>query len=128
MPPIARKTDPALWRASKEEACKRAGLCLHSARKMQWAVRHYKAQGGGYAGPRSPDNRLVRWSRQRWRTATGEPSRGRRRYLPDAAWRSLSPRDVRRTNAAKAAGHRAGKQYVRQPRDIARRTRRHRQG
>ena len=107
---IARKRDPALWRASKRRACTRAGLCAHSARKMQWATRDYKARGGRYAGRRSKDNSLARWTRQKWRTRTGRPSEGKRRYLPSAAWRALTPRQAPRTDRAKRRGTAAGRQ------------------
>ena len=118
---IANKTKPALWEMAKRAACTEGGLCDHSARKMQWATRWYKAHGGTYATPRRPaQNSLARWTRQRWRTRSGAPSRGRRRYLPDAAWRRLTPDQVRRTERAKEAGHRQGKQWVRQPSDVAR--------
>ena len=123
---MSRRTDPDLWETSKRKACTDAKLCVHSARKMQWAVHHYKRHGGGYVGRKSPRNSLVRWSKQRWRTSSGTPSEGRRRYLPDAAWKSLSPAEVRRTNAAKRRGNAKGKQWVRQPRDVARKTRRYR--
>ena len=128
MPAVAKKLDPALWQQSKRRACTHAKLCLHSARKMQWAVRDYKRRGGRYASrSRSRSNRLARWSRQKWRTHDGTPSRGKKRYLPDAAWRTLSPDQIRRTNRAKARGHSKGKQWVRQPTDVARATRRARQ-
>lgn len=122
----ARRTDPALWERSKKAACTEGKLCPHSARKMQWAVRYYKSHGGRYVGRKSPHNRLVRWTRQRWRTSSGKRSGGRRRYLPDAAWKHLSPEEVRRTNASKRRGHDRGRQWVRQPRDVARKTRRFR--
>ena len=117
---VARKTHPALWESSKRRACTQAKLCDHSARKMQWAVRDYKARGGRYVGSKSPRNKLTRWSKQRWRTHSGKASRGRLRYLPDAAWRKLSRDQIRRTNASKRRGHARGKQYVRQPKDVVR--------
>lgn len=123
---IARKSNPALWERAKKAACSKGGLCKHSARKMQWATRYYKSHGGRYVGKRRADNSLTRWGRQRWRTSSGKKSGGRRRYLPDRAWRNLTPSEKRRTNAAKARGYSRGKQYVRQPRDIARKTRRYR--
>ena len=97
---VARKTSPALWESAKRRACSQAGLCDHSARKMQWAVRDYKKRGGKYAGPKASQNKLARWTRQKWRTHSGKASRGTLRYLPDAAWRKLSPDQIRRTNAA----------------------------
>jgi hypothetical protein len=89
---------------------------------MQWAVRDYKARGGTYlaASPRVSATRLAEWTRQRWRTHSGKPSEGKRRYLPEAAWRRLTPAQIRRTNAAKRRGHARGEQWVRQPRDVAR--------
>lgn len=118
---IAVKRSPKLWERCKRDACSEAGMCTHSARKMQWATRCYKKRGGTYASPRkSSGNRLARWTRQRWRTYDGTPSRGRTRYLPAAAWDRLSPDQVRRTNRSKARGYRQGRQWVRQPSDVAR--------
>ena len=122
------KRNPALWERCKKYACSKGGLCKHSARKMQWATRCYKSRGGTYVGKKSSNNSLYRWGQQRWRTSTGKKSNGKRRYLPDKAWRKLSKSEVRRTNAAKLRGYRQGKQYVRQPADIARKTRQYRTG
>jgi hypothetical protein len=93
---------------------------------MQWAVRCYKAKGGGYVGPKSKDNGMVRWTAQKWRTVDGSRSGGKKRYLPDAAWRALSKSQIRRTNEAKRVGYEQGKQFVRQPKDVARVARRFR--
>lgn len=122
---VATKGDPRLWTEAKTRACSDAGLCLHSARKMQWATRYYKAHGGTYVGRRAP-NKLARWSRQKWRTSDGRPSKGVRRYLPSEAWDRLTPDQVRRTNASKRRGFVEGKQYVRQPADVVRTLRRSR--
>lgn len=125
---MARKLDPELWQRSKQRACSRAKLCKHSARKMQWAVRDYKARGGRYASSPSPSsNSLARWTRQRWRTHSGKPSDGVRRYLPAEAWKHLSPSQIRRTNATKRSGFAKGQQWVPQPRDVAAVARRFRQ-
>ena len=123
---IAQKTNPSLWREAKRRACSKGNLCKHSARKMQWATRYYKAHGGGHAGPQSSRNSLRRWGKQRWRTPSGKPSRGKRRYLPEKAWQNLSKRDIRRTNASKRRGFARGKQWVAQPKDVAVKTRRYR--
>ena len=69
---------------------------------------------------------LKKWTKQKWRTSSGKPSKGKRRYLPDAAWKALTPAEKRATNRAKARGNRKGKQHVRQPKKIARKTRRYR--
>jgi len=69
---------------------------------------------------------LVNWTNQKWRTSDGKPSKGRKRYLPDAAWRALTSGEKAATNRAKAKGNRAGKQFVRQPKKIARKVRAYR--
>jgi len=65
---------------------------------------------------------LKNWSNQKWRTSDGKPSKGKKRYLPDAAWSALSPSEKSSTNRAKARGNAQGKQFVKQPKSIARKT------
>ena len=65
---------------------------------------------------------LKNWSNQKWRTSSGKPSKGKRRYLPDQAWKSLSPSEKAATNRAKARGNKQGKQFVKQPKKIAKKT------
>jgi hypothetical protein len=70
---------------------------------------------------------LKEWTEQRWRTASGKPSlKTGERYLPEAAWKSLSPAEKAATNAAKRKGMKAGKQFVKQPKKIAQKTARFR--
>jgi hypothetical protein len=69
---------------------------------------------------------LKKWTAQKWRTSDGSPSKGRKRYLPDAAWKSLSSSEKAATNRAKAKGNRSGKQFVAQPKKIAKKTARYR--
>ncbi len=69
---------------------------------------------------------LKNWSNQKWRTSDGKPSKGKKRYLPDAAWKALSPAEKAATNRAKAKGNAAGKQFVKQPKNIAKKTRSYR--
>lgn len=69
---------------------------------------------------------LKRWGDQKWRTSDGKPSKGKKRYLPDAAWNALSPAEKAATNRAKAKGNKAGKQFVKQPKKIAKKTRNYR--
>ena len=70
---------------------------------------------------------LNEWTRQKWRTNSGKPSlQTGERYLPDAAWKSLSPAEKAATNAAKRKGMRSGKQFVAQPKSIAKKTARFR--
>lgn len=65
---------------------------------------------------------LKDWSSQKWRTSDGTASKGKKRYLPDAAWKALSPAEKAATNRAKAKGNAAGKQFVKQPKNIAKKT------
>jgi hypothetical protein len=71
---------------------------------------------------KDPQQSLKDWGAQKWRTSSGKPSKGKLRYLPDAAWKSLSPAEKAATNKAKAAGNKAGKQFVKQPKRIAKKT------
>lgn len=65
---------------------------------------------------------LAKWTAQEWTTSDGKPSKGQKRYLPKAAWASLSPQQKAATNYAKAKGNAAGKQFVPQPKKIAQKT------
>lgn len=65
---------------------------------------------------------LKNWTAQNWRTSDGKPSKGKKRYLPDAAWSSLTPAEKAATNRAKAKGDAQGKQFVKQPKKIAKKT------
>lgn len=69
---------------------------------------------------------LKMWTKQKWRTSDGTPSRGKKRYLPDAAWKALTKGEKAATNRAKAKGNKAGKQFVKQPKKIATKTARYR--
>jgi hypothetical protein len=69
---------------------------------------------------------LKEWTQQKWRTSDGKPSKGKKRYLPDAAWQALSAGEKAATNRAKAKGNKKGKQYVAQPKKIAKKTARYR--
>lgn len=65
---------------------------------------------------------LKKWTAQKWKTSDGKPSKGKKRYLPSAAWSALSPAEKAATNKAKAKGNSKGKQFVRQPKKIAKKT------
>jgi hypothetical protein len=69
---------------------------------------------------------LVEWTKQKWRTSDGKPSEGKKRYLPDKAWSALSASEKAATNAAKASGNKSGKQFVRQPKSIAKKVAKYR--
>jgi|TARA_R100000479_G_C6331486_1_gene181641 hypothetical protein len=75
---------------------------------------------------RKPQTMLRKWGQQKWRTSDGSPSKGKKRYLPDSAWRALSKSQIASTNKAKAQGNAKGKQFVKQPKKIAELTRKYR--
>ena len=77
-------------------------------------------------GAKSADNSLAKWTDQKWRTSDNSPSEGKKRYLPDKAWGALSAGEKAATNAAKAKGNAAGKQFVKQPDKIAKKTAKYR--
>ena len=126
----ARRDDPALWERVKAEVTagdKGGRPGQWSARKAQMAVRLYKERGGGYVGPRDPDNSLTRWTEQDWRTRSGEPSLVTgERYLPADALDALTDEEYAATTRAKRAGMLRGEQFVSQPPRIARKTAKHR--
>lgn len=69
---------------------------------------------------KSPQKSLKAWTKQRWKTRSGKPSSETgERYLPEAAIKSLSPQEYAATTRAKRAGKAAGKQFVSQPKAIA---------
>lgn len=69
---------------------------------------------------------LKKWTAQKWKTSDGTPSKGKKRYLPEKAWSALSPAEKAATNKAKALGNAKGKQFVRQPKPIAKKTAKYR--
>lgn len=125
----ASKTNPGLWKRvvdSVKAGSKGGDRGEWSARKAQLAVAKYKQAGGGYRGAKQASNSLAKWTKQKWRTSDGTPSDGKKRYLPDAAWKSLSASEKAATNAAKANGNASGKQFVRQPNEIAKKVAKYR--
>tara|TARA_R100001015_G_C4612978_1_gene168578 strand:- start:917 stop:1159 length:243 start_codon:yes stop_codon:yes gene_type:complete len=70
---------------------------------------------------------LKKWTAQKWRTKSGKPSaKTGERYLPSSAIKSLSASEYARTSAKKRKDTKAGKQHSKQPKSIAKKTRRHR--
>jgi len=118
----ATKTKPQLWKrivANVKAGSKGGNANEWSARKAQLAVALYKKSGGGYQGKKSSSNSLSKWTKQNWTTSSGKPSGGKLRYLPEKAWKALSPSQRSATNRAKAQGNSQGKQFVPQPKKIA---------
>ena len=78
---------------------------------------------------KKPQKSLKAWTGQKWRTKSGKPSKKTgERYLPTAAIKALSPSEYAATTAAKRKGTRAGKQFVKQPKSISKKTARFRRG
>ena len=70
---------------------------------------------------------LRAWGKQKWRTKSGKKSSVTgERYLPEKAIKSLSAKEYAATTAAKRKGTKKGKQFVKQPKTIAKKTRRFR--
>lgn len=78
---------------------------------------------------KSPQKSLKEWTKQKWRTKSGQPSaKTGERYLPEKAIKSLTSAEYSATTRAKRAGTAAGKQFVKQPKSIAKKTARFRRG
>jgi hypothetical protein len=72
---------------------------------------------------KNPQQSLKDWGKQNWRTKSGKPSsQTGERYLPEAAIKSLSAKEYAATTKAKREGTKAGKQFVKQPKAIAKKT------
>jgi hypothetical protein len=72
---------------------------------------------------KAPQQSLKDWTAQKWRTKSGKPSsKTGERYLPEAAINALSPAEYAATTKAKRAGKKAGKQFVKQPPKVAKKT------
>lgn len=127
------RSNPKLWEKAKEEAKSRMGG-KHSARAMQLAGKIYREKGGTYSGSKTkPQKSLSKWTKEDWGTKSGKNSTlGKNptgeRYLPRKAREALSDKEYQATTRAKRAGTRAGKQFVKQPAGIAKKTRKYRSG
>jgi hypothetical protein len=63
---------------------------------------------------------LKSWGKQKWRTKSGKPSsKTGERYLPEAAIKALTPAEYAATSKAKRVGKAKGKQFVAQPKAVA---------
>ena len=73
---------------------------------------------------------LKKWTKQKWqyssKSEAKKPKSKRGRYLPKAAWDALSPTEKAATNRAKRKGTKSGKQFVKQPKKVAKKTRSYR--
>lgn len=99
-----------------------------SARKAQLLAQRYEDKGGGYSGSKTESQKsLSKWTDEKWRTKSGEPSsKTGERYLPEKAIKSLSSSEYAATTKAKREGKAQGKQFVKQPESIAKKTAKYR--
>ena len=99
-----------------------------SARKAQLLAQAYKKEGGGYSGAKTKaQSSLSKWTKEEWGTKSGKPStQGSKatgeRYLPKKAREALTKKEYARTTQAKREGLKKGKQFVKQPKAIAKKT------
>jgi len=76
---------------------------------------------------KAPQQSLKNWGDQKWSTKSGKlSSKTGERYLPEAAIKALSPAEYAATTRAKRQGKSAGKQFVAQPKSIAKKTAKYR--
>ena len=70
---------------------------------------------------------LKAWTKQKWRTKSGKKSsKTGERYLPEKAIKALSSAEYAATTKKKREDTKKGKQHSKQPKKIAKKTRRHR--
>jgi len=127
---VARSDEPKWKRivASVKAGTKGGDAGQWSARKAQLATQRYKKSGGGYSGPKTEAQKsLSKWGKEDWGTKSGKPStQGAKatgeRYLPKKARQALTSSEYAATTKAKREGTKAGKQFVKQPRAIAKKT------
>jgi hypothetical protein len=76
---------------------------------------------------KAPQKSLKYWGDQKWTTKSGKKSSETgERYLPEKAIKSLSPAEYAATTRAKREGKAEGKQFVAQPKTIAKKTAKYR--
>jgi hypothetical protein len=82
---------------------------------------------GVLSGLRKSQKSLKDWGKQKWQTKSGKKSSDTgERYLPKKAIESLSDSEYAATTRAKREGKAKGKQFVRQPKSIAKKAARYR--
>ena len=76
---------------------------------------------------KKPQKSLLNWGKQKWRTKSGKRSSDTgERYLPSKAIAALSDSEYAATTAAKRKGKAKGKQFVAQPKAIAKKVKQYR--
>jgi hypothetical protein len=131
---MARR-DEAKWKrivASVKAGSKGGKPGQWSARKAQLATKRYQESGGGYTGAKTEAQKsLSKWTKEDWGTKSGKPStQGNKatgeRYLPKKARDALTEKEYAATTRKKRADTKAGKQFSKQPKQVAKKTAKHR--
>ena len=125
------RTNEKLWekvKAQVKASTKGGDAGQWSARKAQLAGKIYKERGGKYTGTKTKAQKsLSEWTEQEWTTKSGKPSAETgERYLPKKAIKALSSAEYAATTKAKREGTKAGKQFVKQPKEIAKKVKKFR--
>ena len=76
---------------------------------------------------KKPQRSLKSWTKQKWRTKSGKPSgKTGERYLPEKAIKALSSKEYAATTKVKRKGTKEGRQMVKQPPLITKKTKKFR--
>lgn len=76
---------------------------------------------------KAPQKSLKEWTEQEWTTKSGKPSSETgERYLPKKAIKALTSAEYAATTKVKREGKAKGKQFVAQPKSIAKKTAKYR--
>jgi hypothetical protein len=76
---------------------------------------------------KAPQKSLKEWTDQKWTTKSGKPSSETgERYLPEKAIKALTSAEYAATTKAKREGTAKGKQFVAQPKSVAKKTAKYR--
>ena len=127
----AKRTKESMWKrivASVKAGSKGGNAGQWSARKAQLATARYKKAGGGYKGKKSSDNKLSKWSKQKWDYVSKgdekKPKKKRGRYLPESVRKTLTKSEKASTNRKKKAASAKGKQRAKYSKKVAGKVRR----
>ena len=125
------KSNPFLWKKIvaniKSKSAYGTAAGQWSARKAQIAVKEYKKAGGEYIGGHKSETSLNKWIVEKWRTKSGQKSSETgERYLPSKAIESLSDKEYELTSDKKRKDSLQGKQFSKQPKIIAKKTKKFR--
>lgn len=129
------RTNEALWKriVAQVKAGDKGGKAGQwSARKAQLAGKMYKEKGGSYSGSKTDAQKsLSKWTKEEWGTKSGKNStQGKNatgeRYLPKKARQALTSEEYKATSDKKRKDTKAGKQFSKQPKAVAKKTAKHR--